>query len=235
MVLVMALVFLVGLMMAAISVANIGMMAAEKVRVQNTVDSAAYSAAVMEARAMNLTAYVNRAMVANYNSIAFNMALWATVDAYDHGSAAAAGTLYFLATILAWNPVSKAVADVGKGIDRGFHRPMHSFNRSLKSAFEAKDLNKYIEQYNTDVLSMYQGIVFAATQQVRHKVMQSVANEMDPTVSFDSTVSLAVESSNADELTRALDYVVGDPSRSNSLLSQLNRTFNNMAGSGGGP
>lgn len=49
---------------------NTGQVVTEKIRVVNAADAAAYSAAVVEARALNYDAYLNRAMVANQMAIA---------------------------------------------------------------------------------------------------------------------------------------------------------------------
>lgn len=49
---------------------NNGQSVTEKIRLTNAADAAAYSAATMEARALNYDAYVNRAMVANEIAIA---------------------------------------------------------------------------------------------------------------------------------------------------------------------
>lgn len=57
---------------------NTGQTVTEKMRVTNAADAAAYSAGVVEARALNITAYLNRAMVANEIVIAqmVSMASW---------------------------------------------------------------------------------------------------------------------------------------------------------------
>lgn len=57
---------------------NTGQMVTEKMRVTNAADAAAYSAGVVEARALNYDAYLNRAMVANEISIAqmVSLASW---------------------------------------------------------------------------------------------------------------------------------------------------------------
>lgn len=49
---------------------NTGQVVTEKIRVTNAADAAAYSAGLVEARALNYDAYVNRAMVANEIAIA---------------------------------------------------------------------------------------------------------------------------------------------------------------------
>jgi hypothetical protein len=222
--------FVIGLTLAAISVANVGMFVSEKVRVQNSVDAAAYSAATVQARYLNLSSYINRAMIANYNSMAFNMGLWASVDAYDHGSAAAVGMIYALVTILAWDPVAITLSDLGNALNDGFHKPMHFMNYSLKKAFETRDLNKYLELYNTDILSMYQGLLYTAAQNVRHQVIDHSARKIDPQVQTKTVLGLGVETMNYDELAKTVDYVVSDPSRGNAVFSRFNKIFNEMAG-----
>lgn len=49
---------------------NTGQIAVEKTRVVNASDAAAYSAGIVQARALNLTAYTNRAIVANQVAVA---------------------------------------------------------------------------------------------------------------------------------------------------------------------
>ncbi|HET9643643.1 MAG TPA: apolipoprotein N-acyltransferase, partial [Burkholderiaceae bacterium] len=59
---------------------NSGQAVTEKIRVTNAADAAAYSAAIVEARALNYDAYLNRAMVAGEISIAqmLSFASWVT-------------------------------------------------------------------------------------------------------------------------------------------------------------
>ena len=58
---------------------NTGQAAAEKAKIANTADAAAYSAMLWQARALNFQAYTNRAMVANQVAIAQAVSLrsWA--------------------------------------------------------------------------------------------------------------------------------------------------------------
>lgn len=65
-----------------------GQVVAKKVQLVNTADAAAYSAAVQEARALNLIAYMNRASVANEVAMA-QMVSWYSwtnfaISATDH-------------------------------------------------------------------------------------------------------------------------------------------------------
>ncbi len=61
--------FLVALALALITLFDSGQLLSEKTRLQHVADSAAYSAAVMQARELNFHASMNRAMVANQVAI----------------------------------------------------------------------------------------------------------------------------------------------------------------------
>ena len=66
--LVMACLLMLVLAIAALTTVNIGHNVSERIRLQNTADSAAYSMAAMEARAFNFYAYANRTQVSHYVS-----------------------------------------------------------------------------------------------------------------------------------------------------------------------
>ncbi|GEM_PF-4394851 len=235
-VLVIGLIVCVGLVMVAISVANIGIMVAEKIHLQDTVDASAYSAATAEARYMNLTAYVNRAVVSNYNAMAFNTALWASFDAYDHGTAAIAATIYEIAAVLTFIPIINAAAPfvdaVGDGIAAA-HSVLHPINGVLDDMFaqdEDAKLNKYIEIYNTDILSTYQGLLYAAVQAARYRVAKEVAAKMDPDVLTTSVLGLGAETTSADDLREAVDWVIRDADDRDSPFDMLNSAYNASMG-----
>lgn len=79
---------------------NAGQSVTEKIRVTNAADAAAYSAGVVEARALNYDAYLNRAMVANQIAIAqmVSFASWINyfATAADHYGANIADINWFL-------------------------------------------------------------------------------------------------------------------------------------------
>lgn len=60
---------------AVLSTYNVGVLAAEKMRLQMTADAAAYSAAVWQARFLNYCAYVRRAAIANYAHVGYITAM----------------------------------------------------------------------------------------------------------------------------------------------------------------
>lgn len=72
---VLVLVFLTVLMLSLLAFFNISQVSRSKVEVQNAADAVAYSAAVLEARHLNFTAYTNRAMIANEVGIAQTIGL----------------------------------------------------------------------------------------------------------------------------------------------------------------
>ena len=67
--LVLAAIFGLVLMLCVLGTVNLGRTVYQKVQLQAAADAAAYSQAALEARVMNFTAYVNRAMVAHYASV----------------------------------------------------------------------------------------------------------------------------------------------------------------------
>lgn len=64
---------------------NSGRVVDEKLRITNAADSAAYSVAVLEARALNFDAYSNRAIVANQVAIAQAVSLASWIHYFDTG------------------------------------------------------------------------------------------------------------------------------------------------------
>lgn len=231
-VLLLGLFVVVGLTMVAITVANVGIMVAEKIHLQDTVDAAAYSAAVVEARYMNLSAYVNRAMVANYNSMAFNTAVWAVFDADDHGIAVVTAILYLLSIVATIIGLGQAVDTVADLLRDFVHSPLHEVHGVMYEMFsqEKQDLNQYIEMYNVDILTMYQGILYAAAQSARHEIQQEVAKKMDPDVVTTTVLGLGAEAVSYDELARAVDFVIRDVNARSGVFSSFNESFNDMMG-----
>ena len=236
-VLVIGLFVVLGLAMMAIGVANIGMAIAEKIQLQDAVDAAAYSAAVTEARYMNLSAYINRAMVANYNSMAFSQSLWATADSYDHGLAATAGSLYAIATIAMFlplaQPVSVALDNAADGVS-AVHDVIHDINKFLENNFMQdkghSDWNSYPEMYNTMVLSTYQGLLYSAMQSARYDIINKVAKKVDKDVITTTVLGLGAEEVSAKELSDAVDFVINDPDKSAENFRMLNSSFDRFFG-----
>ncbi len=230
-VLVIGLFVVVGLTMVALTVANVGMMVAEKIHLQDAVDAAAYSAGVVEARYMNLSAYVNRAMVANYNSMAFNTAVWALIDADDHGLALIAMILYLASivlTIIGYGSTVDSVADAVHAVHKAAHTMNHYANEYF--AQDENDLNQYIEMYNINILTMYQGMLYAAMQSSRFEVIDQVAKKMDEEIVTTTMLGLGAEAVSYDELAKAVDWVIKDPDKLDEPFKTFQDRFNKMAG-----
>ncbi len=224
-----------GLAMVSLTVANVGMMAAEKIHLQDTVDAAAYSAAVVEARYMNLSAYINRAMVANYNSMAFNTALWATVDADQQGLAVTADLLYKLSEVLGiiviTTSFAQAIDSLADGI-AAIQGALFELNGVLRDLFsqDETDVNQYLEVYNVYALTMYQGLLYASLQADRYRVIREVAEEMDPEVVTTTVMGVGAEAVSFDEMARAIDWVVNDTDARSGVFNSFNNSFDRMMG-----
>ena len=236
-VLVIGLFFVLGLAMLAFGVANVGMAVGEKIKLQDAVDAAAYSAAVHEARFMNLSAYINRAIIANYSTIAFNQAVWATADSYDHGLAITAASLYAVSTVAMMLPFGQPLAlqldNIADTIN-SVHDVIHDINKFLKESFSQDegdhDANGYIEAYNTMVLSLYQGLLYSALQSTRYKIVKEVAEAVDPHAVTTTVLGLGSEEVNAKELADAVDFVISDTDHSASGLAAINNSFDRFFG-----
>ncbi len=89
-----ALVLVGMILLALLFMVNTGQTTAEKLRVTQAADAAAYSAAVLEARALNYDAYANRAIIANEMAMAqlVGLSSWLSyaATAVDHYHASAA-------------------------------------------------------------------------------------------------------------------------------------------------
>jgi hypothetical protein len=167
------------------SVFNVGQIVAEKMKVQNAADNAAYSAAVWEARGMNLTAYTSRAMVANYDTMATFLAVWSMMDALD-------GFLWLLET------VSQFIPFVGPAISRAVGVPhqlvgLANFGTAKMVGGNGKKgqigILRPIEIY-TNFLSSMQVVLYVATQFARGEVIKSIAWSVDPKIQYDTIAEL---------------------------------------------
>lgn len=100
---------------------NTGQTVTKKVQLVNTADAAAYSAAVQEARALNLIAYMNRATVANEVAVA-QMVSWYswtnyTISATDHFNKAILAIRVVL-DVLCWGCAEPILGPINRGLRR---------------------------------------------------------------------------------------------------------------------
>jgi hypothetical protein len=81
-----AVVLLLGISAVFYWMVNSGQILSERIRLTNAADAAAYSAGVVEARALNYHAYINRAMVANEIAIAQALSVVSWVKYFGHAA-----------------------------------------------------------------------------------------------------------------------------------------------------
>jgi hypothetical protein len=173
-VLLLYLIFSLPIVMITFSVFNVGMLVSEKMKLQNAADNAAYSAAVWEARYMNLNAYVNRAMIANYDALATLVGFWSMTDSLD-------GFLFVLHQIIQVIPVVNAAAPAIDAI----HKVVGKVNFGMATAVGANaegsgnpGAGRAIELYNK-ALSFLQPGLYALNQVSRQRIMQGMAWGVD--------------------------------------------------------
>ena len=175
--------FLLPMTMICFSVFNVGQIVAEKMKVQNAADNAAYSAAVWEARYMNLTAYTSRAMIANYDTMATIDAIWSMMDSLD-------GFMFILLKVL----------DIFFGLGEDL-QPLHAQLIANANDLTAKmvgsngenggtiGIERPIEIYS-DFLSMLQVALYVATQFGRNNVIKSIAWSTDPNIQYNTIAEI---------------------------------------------
>lgn len=111
-------------LLAMLMTFNVGQLSYHRIKLQNTADAAAYSAALTQARDLNFTAYMNRGVIANQVAVAQLVSLtgWARNfdDTYNGEFATISETLADLSTISAMWTVPfnglKSASSVIKGI-----------------------------------------------------------------------------------------------------------------------
>src|SRR5438094_561628 len=147
-------------------------------KLQNAADNAAYSAAVWEARYMNLDAYINRAMVANYDTMAMLLSLWSVADSWD-------GFIGLLKFVTQFIPFGIGAAI--KAALTPVHISLHQANRGLAKALgggkKGKALLFVMETY-TKILSYSQEALYFLNQGGRTSVIQSIAWGVDPKIQY---------------------------------------------------
>lgn len=154
---------------------NTAQLSSEKTKLVNTADAVAYSAGVMHARALNFSAYTNRALIANEVLIAQMVSVSSWID-YAQGHvrgvpplnctyppysvpAALALVEYLpLCVALSWPPGAAAVNYAKQGVDM--------ISPAVMAASESAKVS----------LQLSQAAMFAAMLPARSEVMQQVAD-----------------------------------------------------------
>lgn len=211
----MYLIFLLPMTMVLLSVYNVGMTVSEKMKVQNAADNAAYSAAVWEARYMNLSAYITRAMVANYDTIAALDAIWSTLDATD-------GFLQLARRILdAFFGIGEVLAvphEIVHLANNGMHQVIGGGKKNYRVGY-------FLEQYN-GLLSKAQQLLYVLNQVGRQNVIQEIAHGVDGNTEY----FLPSEAYNALELSRRRKWERTD--KSNGLRLTIEHSLNALSNGG---
>lgn len=171
-------VFIIPMAMMLFAVYNVGQLASEKMKLQNAADNAAYSAAVWEARYMNMDAYINRAMVANYDTMAMILSLWSIADAWD-------GFTGLLHTVITPIPI---IGQILTGPLNILHTVMHKANFGLaKVVGGGKSGTKgvlFVMETYAKILSFSQEALYFVNQAGRKTVIQTIAWGVDPKIQY---------------------------------------------------
>lgn len=142
---VVVLLFLTAMMLSLLVLFNTGQAARDKMEVQNAADAVAYSAAVLEARHLNFTAYTNRAMIANEVAIAQSIGMTTWLQKWG-------GTFLNLGTILKYllSPIPVIGTALGSAIEAAFTAVGNAVNNiSSGVAVFADGLSTLVSGLNT--------------------------------------------------------------------------------------
>lgn len=112
-------------LLAMLAMYSIGQLTTQRMKLQNTADAVAYSASLTQARDLNFSAYMNRAMVANQVAVAqiVSMTGWARNfdDTYNGSFSSIARTLANLSTLSAlWTVPANIYQSIGSGLKSVF-------------------------------------------------------------------------------------------------------------------
>ena len=143
----------------------------EKTRLQNTVDAAAYSVAMVEAKDLNFKAYTNRAMVANQVAIAQAVSVVSWIRFLDVSAEN-------IATITSWIPVvgaiTSAISEAVAGVKEVLEPAMQAMATGLDVVIT--------------LLEESQHLMHAATLVIADETLKEIVNKNDPDV--DTSISL---------------------------------------------
>ncbi|MRR52092.1 MAG: hypothetical protein EG825_14475 [Rhodocyclaceae bacterium] len=112
-------------LLALLVMYSVGQLTNQRTKLQNTADAVAYSAALTQARDLNFSAYMNRAMIANQVAVAQIVSItgWARGfdDTYNGSFSSIATTLANLSTLSAlWTVPADIYKSIGSGLKSVF-------------------------------------------------------------------------------------------------------------------
>ena len=216
-ILLMYLIFLLPMTMVLLSVFNVGMTVSEKMKVQNAADNAAYSAATWEARYMNLSAYITRAMVANLDTVAALDAIWSTLDATD-------GFLQLARRILdAFFGIGEVLAvphEIVHLANNGMHQVIGGGKKNYRAGYFLEGI------VNNTLYSNAQQLLYVLNQVGRQNVIQEIAHGVDGNTEY----FLPAEAYNALELSRRRQWQGTDETNGYRLTTE--RSLNQLSNGG---
>ena len=110
---------MVTVLLSMLAMYSVGQLTTQKMKLQNTVDAVAYSAALVEARDLNFSAYMNRAMIANQVAVGQLVSLTGWIrnadDTYNGSFSSIATTIANLSPMSwMWNTPANLIGNAAK-------------------------------------------------------------------------------------------------------------------------
>ena len=152
---------------------NTGQVVNSKTRLANAADSAVYSGATWQARALNFNAYTNRSMVANQVAMAQAVSLqsWAEYAATATGN---------LGTVLSPVPIIGQIAAATQRVMRAFEPIINGFGNGILAV---------VDPINS-ALSMAQEAMYLSAFVASPEIVGNVASSNDPEIRWASAFSI---------------------------------------------
>ncbi len=152
---------------------NTGQVVNEKTRLANSADSAVYSGALWQARALNFNAYVNRAMVANQVAMAQAVSLqsWAQYARTATGN---------ISAVLSPVPIVGQIAAATKQVMRAFESVVNGLGNGMLAV---------IDPINS-ALSLSQEAMYLSAFVASPQIIGRIAEANDARVSWESVFSV---------------------------------------------
>ncbi len=146
-------IFMLVVMLALLTMYSMGQLTTEKMKLQNTADAAAYSAAVAQARDYNFSAYTNRAMIANQVAMAQLVGLTAWVRNYDDTFRTLTPQVSWMArgavANVLWTPFVGALRAAAGGLRSGFNSAAPIVAKGLQIIIDALGFGQSVYHYGT--------------------------------------------------------------------------------------
>lgn len=171
--------FLATMAVTFAGVYSVGQATSEKQKIVNATDAAAYTGGMVEARALNLTAYANRAEIANEVFVAqmVSMESWVayikeTIDSYKT-------IANWLSVTVVLAPVAQAVARVLTVIENAIGAVQGSLGLAVDASIYAVDKVYYSLAYKAATLAIFTppSMAYAAQSAAESVLAANVANQ----------------------------------------------------------